>query len=401
MDHQKSVEDRDALMIPYGRQWINDDDLDAVVSVLKSDFLTQGPTVQDFEAAIAKKVNAKFAVAVNSATSALHLALLALDVGPGDMVWTSPVTFVASANSARYCGAGIDFVDINPDTYNMCAEALEKKLREARASNKLPKVIIPVHMCGQSPDMEQVAYLARRHGIKIIEDASHAIGATYRSKPVGNCAYSDLTVFSFHPVKIITTGEGGMAVTNDLDLTQKMVSMRSHGITRDVEKMTKPADGPWYYQQLELGFNYRMTELQAALGVSQLKRLDNFVARRHELAKRYDTLLRDLPLKRPHQPDDSYSAFHLYVIRLRTDSPALHKAFFEKVRGKGIGINLHYIPVHLQPYYENLGFTQGDYPAAEHYYRQAITLPLFPRMSERNQDEVIEVLKEACDECGF
>lgn len=388
-------------MIPYGRQWINDDDIQAVVAVLKSKFLTQGPVVQAFEAAIARKVEAEFAVAVNSATSALHLALLALNVGPRDTVWTSPITFVASANCARYCGADVDFVDIDPDTYNMSADALEQKLFEAQSTGgALPKVIIPVHMCGQSPEMERISELARRHDIKIVEDASHAIGAAYNDMPVGNCAFSDISVFSFHPVKIITSGEGGMVVTNDSDLAEKIASLRGHGVTRDAAKMTKPSDGPWYYQQLELGFNYRMSELQAALGLSQLDRLDAFVSRRIELARRYDSLLQGLPIRTPKQRDDTRSAFHLYVIRINAVSAPFHRAVFESIRSKGVGVNLHYIPVHLQPYYKNLEFELGDFPEAERYYQQAITLPLFPLMSEQDQDEVVKVLKESLDECG-
>ncbi|WP_306142680.1 UDP-4-amino-4,6-dideoxy-N-acetyl-beta-L-altrosamine transaminase [Roseibium sp. MMSF_3412] len=388
-------------MLPYGRQSVDDDDIAAVVSVLKSDFLTQGPVVPAFENAVAKKVEAGFGVAANSATSALHVAVQSLGVGPGDRVWTSPITFVASANCARYCGADVDFVDIDPNTFNMSADALEHKLKDAERNSTLPKVIVPVHMCGQSPDMQRIAGLAKTYGIRIVEDASHAIGARYLNEPVGRCRFSDITVFSFHPVKIITSGEGGLAVTNDPSLAEKMSRLRSHGITRDAEKMTRPADGPWYYQQLELGFNYRMTELQAALGISQLEKLDHFVARRHELARRYDERLEALPLVRPHQNEDSFSAFHLYIVRLKTDDADLHRTVFEKLREQGIGVNLHYIPVHLQPYYEALGFRHGDYPEAERYYRQAITLPLFPGMSEQDQDDVIRVLKATCDECGL
>lgn len=388
-------------MLPYGRQSVDDDDIAAVVSVLKSDFLTQGPVVPAFENAVAKKVEAGFGVAANSATSALHVAVQSLGVGPGDRVWTSPITFVASANCARYCGADVDFVDIDPNTFNMSADALEHKLKDAERNSTLPKVIVPVHMCGQSPDMQRIAGLAKTYGIKVVEDASHAIGARYLNEPVGRCKFSDITVFSFHPVKIITSGEGGLAVTNDPSLAEKMSRLRSHGITRDAEKMTRPADGPWYYQQLELGFNYRMTELQAALGISQLEKLDHFVARRHELARRYDERLEALPLVRPHQHEDTFSAFHLYVVRLKTDDADLHRTVFEKLREQGIGVNLHYIPVHLQPYYEALGFRRGDYPEAERYYRQAITLPLFPGMSEQDQDDVIRVLKATCDECGL
>lgn len=382
-------------MIPYGRQDITQADIDAVVEVLKSDFLTQGPMVPRFEQAVADYVGTAYAVAVNSATSALHLACRALGLGPGDVLWTSPITFVASANCARYCGAEVDFVDIDPRTYNLCPQALERKLIEAERIGRLPKVVVPVHLCGQPCDMAAIHALAQRYGFRVIEDASHAIGARYRGEPVGNCRYSDITVFSFHPVKIITTAEGGMALTNDAALAEKMALLRSHGITREPEKMTHAPDGPWYYQQIELGFNYRMTELQAALGLSQLDRLDVYVQRRAELAREYNELLAELPVVMPWQHPDSASAWHLYVIRLQLQSHRLsHRQVFEALREQGIGVNLHYIPVHTQPYYQQLGFRVGDFPLAEAYYEEAISLPLYPTLPEPDQVKVAAALRE-------
>lgn len=382
-------------MIPYGRQDITQADIDAVVEVLKSDFLTQGPMVPRFEQAVADYVGTAYAVAVNSATSALHLACRALGLGPGDVLWTSPITFVASANCARYCGAEVDFVDIDPRTYNLCPQALERKLIEAERIGRLPKVVVPVHLCGQPCDMAAIHALAQRYGFRVIEDASHAIGARYRGEPVGNCRYSDITVFSFHPVKIITTAEGGMALTNDAALAEKMALLRSHGITREPEKMTHAPDGPWYYQQIELGFNYRMTELQAALGLSQLDRLDVYVQRRAELAREYNELLAELPVVMPWQHPDSASAWHLYVIRLQLQGHRLsHRQVFEALREQGIGVNLHYIPVHTQPYYQQLGFRVGDFPLAEAYYEEAISLPLYPTLPEPDQVKVAAALRE-------
>jgi UDP-4-amino-4,6-dideoxy-N-acetyl-beta-L-altrosamine transaminase len=383
-------------MIPYGRQDITQADIEAVVQVLQSDFLTQGPMVPRFEQAVAGHVGAGHALAVNSATSALHIACLALGLGPGDLLWTSPVTFVASANCALYCGAEVDFVDIDPRTYNLCPQALEQKLQEAERSGRLPKVVVPVHLCGQPCDMVAIHALAQRYGFKVIEDASHAIGGKYRGEFIGNCRFSDITVFSFHPVKIITTAEGGMALTNDAALAERMALLRSHGITREPSRMTHEADGPWYYQQIDLGFNYRMTELQAALGVSQLERLDRYVARRHQLAARYDQLLADLPVATPWQHPDGYSGLHLYVIRLRLESLQVsHREVFESLREQGIGVNLHYIPVHTQPFYEAQGFRGGDFPEAERYYREAISLPMFQTMTDAQQDEVITALRKA------
>ncbi|MFM7013245.1 MAG: UDP-4-amino-4,6-dideoxy-N-acetyl-beta-L-altrosamine transaminase [Betaproteobacteria bacterium] len=382
-------------MIPYGRQDITQADIDAVVGVLQSDFLTQGPQVPLFEKKVAEHVGAQYALAVNSATSALHIACLALGLGPGDWLWTSPVTFVASANCGLYCGAQVDFVDIDPRTYNLCPLALEKKLIEAAKTGKLPKVVVPVHLCGQPCDMAAIYALSQRYGFKIIEDASHAIGGKYKGEFIGNGRYSDITVFSFHPVKIITTAEGGMALTNDAELAHKMALLRSHGITRDPAQMTHVPDGPWYYQQIDLGFNYRMTELQAALGISQMDRLDQYVARRHELAERYDTLLADLPITRPWQHPDSYSGLHLYVIRLKLDQIGkTHREVFDALRELGIGVNLHYIPVHTQPHYQRMGFKAGDYPQAEHYYAEAISLPLYATFTERQQDTVIDDLSQ-------
>ena len=383
------------MMIPYGKQDISAEDIAAVSEVLRSDFLTQGPVVPKFEKAVAEAVKAKYGVAVNSATSALHIACLALGVGPGDRVWTSPVTFVASANCALYCGADISFVDIDPDTYNLCPKALEQKLIVANDEGTLPKVIIPVHLAGQSCDMEAIAALARQYDIRVIEDASHAIGADYAGDAVGSCRFSDITVFSFHPVKIVTTAEGGVAVTNNLQLAERMQRLRSHGITRDPELMTKAPDGAWYYQQIELGFNYRMTEMQAALGLSQMQRLSLFVERRRGLAKRYNELLSDLPVTLPQQLADSASSWHLFIVRFNLNKIGKTQSqIFDECRAAGIGVNLHYIPVHLQPYYSDLGFKQGDYPAAEAYYANAISIPLFHSMTDTQQDEVVRVVKE-------
>lgn len=382
-------------MIPYGRQDISQQDIDAVVNVLKSDFLTQGPQVPAFEQSIMNACDADYAVAANSATSALHIACLALGLGQGDWLWTTPNTFVASANCGLYCGAKIDFVDIDPRTYNLCAVELEKKLIIAEQTDKLPKVVIPVHFSGQPCDMEAIHNLSKKYGFKIIEDASHAIGGKYQGEPIGNCRYSDITVFSFHPVKIVTTAEGGVAVTNNAELAEKLNLLRSHGITRDEHLMTKPMDGPWYYQQIELGYNYRMTDMQAALGVSQMQRLDEYVAKRHELADRYNELLKGLPIILPWQHEDSYSGLHLYVIRLQLNKISkMHLEVFNGMREAGILVNIHYIPVHLQPYYQEMGFKEGQFPEAEQYYKEAISLPMFPTMTEEQQNQVVSNLKE-------
>ena len=383
-------------MIPYGRQEITQADIDAVVEVLHSDFLTQGPMVPRFEETVAGYCGARHAVAVNSATSALHIACLALGLGPGDRLWTSPITFVASANCGLYCGAEVDFVDIDPRTYNLCPKALERKLVEAERKGRLPKIVVPVHLCGQPCDMQAIHALSQRFGFRIIEDASHAIGGKYRGEPIGNGRYSDITIFSFHPVKIITTAEGGMALTNHAELAECMALLRSHGITRDPAQMTDAPDGPWYYQQIDLGFNYRMTELQAALGVSQMERLDDYVSRRHALARRYDAQLAELPVTLPWQHPDSYSGLHLYVIRLKLDQiDRPHREVFEALREQGIGVNLHYIPVHTQPYYQRMGFRPGDFPEAERYYEEAISLPMYPTMTTEQQDRVTTALAEA------
>ncbi|KGY07248.1 spore coat protein [Vibrio sinaloensis] len=382
-------------MIPYGKQDITQGDIDSVMEVLKSDFLTQGPKVPEFEQAIKNATGADFALAVNSATSALHIACLALDLGPGDILWTSPVTFVASANCGLYCGAQVDFVDISPITYNMCPVKLEEKLKLAKQTGTLPKVVVPVHLCGQPCDMKAIHALAVEYGFKVIEDASHAIGGRYHDKAIGFCQYSDITVFSFHPVKIVTTAEGGAVVTNNPKLAKKMSLLRSHGITRDEEDMTEVSHGPWYYQQVDLGYNYRMTELQAALGVSQMERLDEFVANRHVLATRYYEKLQGLPLQLPEQLENTYSGLHLFVIRLKLDEVSLsHKEVFEALRNKGIGVNLHYIPVHTQPHYKAMGFKSGDFPAAESYYKDAISIPMFHGMTVEQQDFVISTLEE-------
>jgi UDP-4-amino-4,6-dideoxy-N-acetyl-beta-L-altrosamine transaminase len=380
-------------MIPYGRQDITQADIDAVVAVLQSDYLTQGPAVPKFEQTVAAHVGSRHALAVNSATSALHIACLALGLGPGDRLWTTPVTFVASANCGLYCGAQVDFVDIDPRTYNLCPQVLEAKLVAAEKAGTLPKVLVAVHLCGQSCDMVAIHALSQKYGFKIIEDASHAIGGKYKDEFIGNGRYSNITVFSFHPVKIITTAEGGMALTNSDELAAEMALLRSHGITRNTAQMTHAPDGPWYYQQIALGFNYRMTELQAALGVSQMQRLDAFVARRHKLAQRYDQLLDDLPLTTPWQHPDSYSGLHLYVVRLQLGKIGkTHRQVFEALREQGIGVNLHYIPVHTQSHYQRMGFKVGDYPQAERYYAEAISLPMFQTMSDEQQDQVVDVL---------
>lgn len=383
-------------MIPYGRQDIQQADIDAVLDVLHSDFLTQGPMVPRFEQVVAAKVGARHALAVNSATSALHIACLALGLGKGDWLWTSPITFVASANCGLYCGARVDFVDIDPRTYNLCPRALEDKLQCAERQGRLPKVVVAVHLCGQPCNMQAIHALGQRYGFRIIEDASHAIGGKYQDEYVGNGRYSDITVFSFHPVKIITTAEGGIALTNDDALARHMDLLRSHGVTRDPALMTHEADGPWYYQQIDLGYNYRMNELQAALGISQFERLDDYVTKRNALAIRYDKLLQSLPVITPWQHPDSYSGRHLYVIRLKLDqvSPT-HRQVFERLRENGIGVNLHYIPVYSQPYYKKLGFHMTDFPESKRYYAEAISLPLFQTMNETQQDFVVESLVQA------
>ncbi|PHS70967.1 MAG: UDP-4-amino-4,6-dideoxy-N-acetyl-beta-L-altrosamine transaminase [Methylophaga sp.] len=382
-------------MIPYGRQTISNEDIEAVINVLKSDYLTQGPAVPTFEQAVCHSVNSQYAVAVNSGTSALHIACLALELGEDDWLWTSPNTFVASANCGLYCGAKVDFVDIDSQSYNLCAKKLEKKLIEAKANNRLPKIVIPVHFAGQSCDMKRIYELSQKYGFRIIEDASHAIGGEYKKQPVGNCQYSDITVFSFHPVKIITTGEGGMATTNSKNLARRMEMLRSHGITREQSEMSKEPDGDWYYQQSMLGFNYRMTDIQAALGCSQMAKLKEFINDRHALARRYVEQLAQLPVVIPLQNSDSISSYHLYPILLKLDEVTKTKRqIFSELRSKGVGVNVHYIPVHTQPYYQSLGFKLGDYPEAEAYYNSVITIPLFSGMTHQQQDYVVEQIKQ-------
>jgi UDP-4-amino-4,6-dideoxy-N-acetyl-beta-L-altrosamine transaminase len=387
-------------VIPYGHQDVTRADIDAVISVLTSDYLTQGPAVPRFEQAVANYCGASYAVAMNSATSALHIACLALGLGAGDWLWTSPITFVASANCALYCGAGVDFVDIDPRTWNLSVAALEKKLMKAAAEGRLPKVVVPVHLGGQSCDMQAIHALAQQYKFKVIEDASHAIGGSYLGQPIGNCRYSDVVVFSFHPVKIITTAEGGMALSNDAQLANRMARLRSHGITRDPDEMTQSPDGPWYYQQIELGYNYRMSELHAALGVSQIERLDTYVDRRHAIADRYDVELAQLPLTLPARSADRRSSLHLYIIRLQLEHmQRSHREVFDSLREQGIGVNLHYIPVHLQPWYARMDFKPGDFPEAERYYTEAISLPIFPTLTEQQQDQVVAAIGKALATC--
>lgn len=382
-------------MIPYGRQQIDESDIDAVVAVLRSDWLTQGPAIEAFECAVAQRCDARYTVAVSNATAALHLACLAAGLGPDDWLWTSPNTFVASANCARYCGAKVDFVDIDPVTWNMDVAHLAAKLAHAEKLNRLPKILVPVAFSGQSCDMAAIRSLADAYGVLIIEDASHAIGATYQGRPVGCGDYADMTVFSFHPVKIITSGEGGMLLTNSAELQQRLCRLRSHGISRDPALMSEPSHGPWYYQQLELGFNYRITDIQAALGLSQLSKLDGFLQRRRQLAARYDLLLQELPLCLPGRQAGVESAWHLYVVRLQLARiKRSRREVFDALRTAGIGVNVHYIPVHLQPYYRELGFCPGDFPAAEAYYSEALTLPLHAGMLDSEQDQVIAALRE-------
>ena len=384
-------------MIPYGRQEVTEDDIQAVVRVLRSDWLTQGPAVPAFEKSVAGYCGVRHAVAANSGTSALHLACMALGVGPGDRVWTSAITFAASANCALYCGAKADFVDIDPRTYNMSVQDLARRLEQAKQAGALPKVVIPVHLCGQPCDMAAIHALGREYGFRIVEDASHAIGGRYRGAPIGDCRYSDIAVFSFHPVKVITSAEGGMATTNDPELAKRMQLLRTHGITREPGDMTRAPDGPWYYEQVALGFNYRMTDVQAALGLSQMARVDAYVAARNWLAARYDALLARLPVVAPWQHPDGVSARHLYVVRLKLkEIRTSQREVFESMRRAGIGVNLHYIPVYRQPYYAGLGANGDGCAEAERYYAEAITLPLYPALTESQQDQVVAALREAC-----
>ena len=382
-------------MIPYGQHEITEADIDEVVKILRSDFLTQGCTVPNFEYAVASYCGAKHAIAVNSATSALHIACLSLDLGPGDILWTSPNTFVASANCALYCGADIDFVDIDPKTYNMNVNALSEKLKQANKNGKLPKIVIPVHFAGQPCEMEIIHNLSKQYGFKIIEDASHAIGSSYNNIKVGSCAYSDITVFSFHPVKIITTAEGGMALTNNKNISERMSRLRTHGITNDKTKMLeRPKDEIWNYQQIELGFNYRMNDIQAGLGLSQITRLDDYVKRRNNIAKYYDKKLKELPLVIPWQSPNIYSSYHLYPILIKGSSKLKNQIhIYEALRKNDIGANLHYIPVHKHPYYKSLGFKDNNFPIAEKFHKEVISIPIYPTLQISDQNKVIEILK--------
>lgn len=382
-------------MIPYAKQHISEADIEAVVNVLRSDYITQGPVTTQFEEAICAYTGAPHAVSTNNGTSALHLACRALGLGPGDILWTSPISFVASANCGLYCGAEVDFVDIDPQTWNLSVEALRRKLKNAAESGKLPKIVVPVHFGGLPCDLSAIAELSKQYGFAIIEDASHAMGAHYQGETIGSCTYSDITVFSYHPVKIITTGEGGAAVTRSGELAERLALLRGHGITRDPTRMSKSPDGPWYYQQIDIGYNYRMTELQAALGLSQLTKLDDYVLRRNDLASNYAQLLESLPVSPQFLPTDRRSAFHLYVIRLDTDYVRKpHRQIFEELRHSGVGVNLHYIPIYRQPWYESQGFRPESFPQAERYYQQAITLPLFPDLEDQQVEQIVLALKQ-------
>ena len=382
-------------MIPYGKQSISQADIDAVVDTLKSDWLTQGPRIAQFEQALCTYTGSQHAIAVNSATSALHIACLALGLGKGDILWTSPNTFVASANCALYCGAEIDFVDIDAATYNMSTSALQHKLQQADKIGKLPKIVVPVHFAGQSCDMQAIHQLSQQYGFHIIEDASHAIGAKHQNQPVGNCRYSDITVFSFHPVKIITTGEGGAATTNQIELAEKMRRLRTHGITRDPELFSQPADGAWSYQQIELGFNYRITDIQCALGLSQMRRLDDFIQQRQLRTARYDTLLKDIAVTLPTRSDFADSSWHLYVVKLTQCDAKARRRVFDLMRDAGIGVNIHYIPVHTQPWYRAMGFQDEDFPEAINYYQCCLSLPMFPDINDDQQQYIADSLRSA------
>lgn len=381
-------------MIPYGRQDITSEDIDAVVGVLQSDFLTQGPQVPHFENKLIAYTGVKHAIAVNSATSALHISCLALGLGPGDYLWTTPITFAASANCALYCGAIVDFVDIDPDTGNLCVLALEKKLLLAEKSGTLPKIVMPVHLAGRPCEMRTIHALGKRFGFSVIEDASHAVGAQYMNTSIGDCRYSDITIFSFHPVKIITTAEGGAALTNSGKLAERLRLLRSHGITRDPKQMEETPQGDWYYEQITLGFNYRMNDIQAALGSSQLERLDSYINRRRDIAKNYDILLKDLPISLFKYSDNS--SYHLYTIRIDDKfSQTNRNEVFKRMRQHGVGVNVHYIPVHFHPYYRKLGFKSGDFPAAEKYYLEAMTLPIYPKLEDHELQFIANRLASA------
>lgn len=389
------MSDHDTSFLPYGRQSLDEADIKAVEAVLRSDWLTQGRVIERFERKVADYCGSRYAVAVSSGTAALHLGAQALGLKSGDTLWTSPNTFVASANCGLYCGAAVDFVDIDPRTYNLSLTGLTRKLEKAEQEKRLPKVVVPVHLAGQSCEMQGIGALSKRYGFLVMEDAAHALGGRYQGKPVGDCRFSDLAIFSFHPVKVITTGEGGMIVTNRQDLYEKLLGLRTHGITRELGLMTEPSHGPWYYQQRDLGFNYRLTDIQAALGASQMDKLDRFVSRRRELATRYDALLAELPVVLPWRHPDTESAWHLYIVRLQLDKiRRTHREVFEALRANRIGVQIHYIPVHTQPFYASMGFAAGDFPQAEQYYREAISLPMFPGLRDEDQDRVVKVLKE-------
>ena len=385
---------REPLSIPYGRQDVSEKDITTVINVLRSDYITQGPTIEKFERKVADYCNVQHALACNSATSALHIACLALGVTKGDLVWTSPISFVASSNCALYCNADVDFVDIDPISYNMSPDALEKKLNQAKSIGKLPKVVIPVHLSGQSCEMDKIYALSMKFGFKILEDASHAIGGTYKGESVGNCKYSDIAVFSFHPVKIITTCEGGMCLTNDPQLANLIGRYRSHGITRQPSEMSKTPDGPWYYEQLNLGLNYRMNDVQAALGLSQMDRLDEFIETRRDIAKSYNDLLKNSIVETPKQHEDCNSSWHLYIIRLKKNKKITHRELFEKFRSAGVLVNIHYIPIYKQPYYKELGFTNEGFKQSEKYYEEAISIPIFPGLTNDEQTKVVSLIKQ-------
>ena len=382
-------------MIPYGKQYIDEEDINAVIAVLRSDFITQGPVISQFESSIKQACNVEFVTAVNSATSALHLACRAVGLGPGDWLWTSPISFVASSNVALFCGAQVDFVDIDPETFNMAVDALETKLEAAEKTGRLPKVVMPVHFGGEPCDLKKIYALSKKYNFYVIEDASHAIGGSYQGSKIGSCKYSDLTVFSFHPVKIITTGEGGVCTTNNPKFAEKLTILRSHGVTRDTKLMNKESEGPWYYQQVELGYNYRMTDIQAALGASQMKKLDSFVAKRHELAAIYDHGFQDVSIQTQKRSAGNYSGLHLYPIKLIPEQNTKTRLqVFNELREKGVGVNVLYIPIHTQPYYQKLGFQEGQFPHAEAYYKGAISLPLFPTLTCDEQQYVILTVKD-------
>lgn len=384
-------------MIPYGRQWVTEDDIAAVAEVLRSDLITQGPMSDEFERVVAEYCGARYAVAVSNGTAALHLAVLTLGLEPGGLLWTTPITFVASANCARYVGAAVDFVDIDPETLNMSVDALLAKLEAAEKSGRLPDVVVPVHFAGASCDMASIRELSGQYGFRVLEDAAHGIGGRYHDAPIGSCAYSDVTTFSFHPVKIVTTGEGGMVLTNDEELAHRARLLHTHGVTRDESLMRGASEGPWYYQQVELGFNFRITDIQAALGVSQMRRIDSFIARRNEIADAYLDAFADVAVKPQQVPADVLSAYHLFVVQFEQLDRRLA---YDRLRELGVGSAVHYIPVHLQPYYRDLGFGPGDFQNAEEYYSRAITLPLYPMMSEAEVQTVIDAVRTCASERG-